>query len=124
MSALDDDRTDATGRALVVIGNDRVALTLVLVLQEMNLAVDVAVDGEAAVGWARRTDYDVIVCGPGGVETTDLALSFRIAAPQARVVLLAGPDSPLATLDVFDVEVVRPPLNVNTLVWRFWPTAA
>jgi DNA-binding response OmpR family regulator len=124
MSAWDDGRTSPAGRALVVIGNDRITLALVLVLQEMDLSVDVAVDGEAAVGWAQRADYDVIVCGPGGVETTDLALSFRIAAPKARVVLLAGPDSPLATLDVFDVEVVRPPLNVNTLVWRFWPTTA
>ncbi len=116
--------TDSTGRALVVIGDDRVALALVLVLQEMDLAVDVAVDGDAAVRWARRAGYDLIVCGPGDAGVTDLALSFRMADPDARVVLLAGPDSPLATLDMFDIEVVRPPLNVNTLVWRFWPTAA
>jgi DNA-binding response OmpR family regulator len=124
MRAHDAGRPNAAGRALVVIGDDRVALALVLVLQEMDLGVDVAVDGAAAVEWARRAGYDLIVCGPGGAAATDLALSFRIAAPESRVVLLAGPDSPLATLDVFDVEVVRPPLNVNTLVGRFWPTAA
>ena len=58
----DAKRTDAAGSALVVIGDDRVALALVLVLQEMDLAVDVAVDGPAAVEWARRAAYDLIVC--------------------------------------------------------------
>src|SRR5712691_7834404 len=79
------------GRALVVMSDDRVALATVLVLQEMNLLVDVAIDGVAAVGWARRDEYELIVCGPDS-SAADLALRFVDAAPLARVMLLAGAD--------------------------------
>ena len=111
-------------RALVVIGDDRVALAIVLVLQEMDLAVDIAVDGAAAVAWARRERYDLVVCGPGHADAADLAVSFRLADPDARVVLIAGADDAPRALDAFDIEVIDAPLDVNALMWSFRPAAA
>jgi DNA-binding response OmpR family regulator len=113
-----------SAKALVVISEDRVALATVLVLQELDLAVDIAIDGPAAVVWARRAGYELIVCGPGGHEATDLALAFRVAAPDARIVLLTAPGSLTDALDAFAIEVIRPPLDVNTLVHRLWAAAA
>jgi DNA-binding response OmpR family regulator len=113
--------------ALVIVDDERIALATVLVLQEMNFSVDVALDAIPAVKWARRARYEVIVCGPGGNEATSLALRLRNAAPRSRVVLLAGADGlpdDLYDLEGLRVEVVHPPLDVNQLMMRFWPAAA
>jgi DNA-binding response OmpR family regulator len=117
-------RSEQPHRALVVIGDDRVALATVLVLQEMNLAVDIAIDGDSAVAWSKRGGYDVIVCGPGGDAAIDLALRFRISAPDASVYLLTAPGEETTALWVLGVELIAPPLDVNTLVSRFWRAAA
>lgn len=111
-------------RALVVIADDRVALATVLVLQEMNLAVDIAMDGDAAVAWARRNEYDVIVCGPDGDAAIDLALRFRMEAPDAKVYLLTAPGDEMTALWILGVELIAPPLDVNTLMSTFWRTVA
>jgi hypothetical protein len=123
MHDAEDRNSTEQGRALVVMSDDRVALATVLVLQEMDLRVDVAIDGSAAVGWAGRDEYEVIVCGPDG-SAADLALRFVEAAPGARVMLLGGAEDSEWELGALGVDVIRPPLNVNTLVSRFWPAAA
>ncbi|MDA1004484.1 MAG: hypothetical protein O3B31_14255 [Chloroflexi bacterium] len=115
---------DRPAKALVVIGDDRIALATVLVLQEMNLAVDISMDGDSAIAWSRRSGYDVIVCGPGGDAAIDLALRFRMSAPDATVYLLTAPEEETAALWVLGVELIAPPLDVNTLMSRFWRTAA
>jgi DNA-binding response OmpR family regulator len=115
---------DRSGKALVVIGDDRLALATVLVLQEMNLAVDIAIDGDSAVSWSKRAGYDMIVVGPGGDAAIDLALRFRMSAPDAQVFLLTAPGEETTALWVLGVELIAPPLDVNTLVSRFWRAAA
>ena len=117
-------RFDSDGRALVVIGENRVALATVLVLQELNLSVDIALDAESAVTWSHRGAYDLIVCGPGGDGAADLAMRFRVSAPGARIFLLTDTEDADSELWMLGVELISPPLDVNTLVSRFWRTAA
>jgi DNA-binding response OmpR family regulator len=127
MSLTYDQGMGKHGSALVVVDDERIALATVLVLQEMNFSVDVALEPLPAVKWARRARYEVIVCGPGDSDTTRLALRLRNAAPRSRVVLLAGSEGlpeDLYDLEGLRVEVVQPPLDVNRLIERFWPAAA
>lgn len=114
---------DGSDKALVVIGEHRLALATALVLQEMGFSVDMAVDGPAAVQWSLHAGYALIACGPGAT-AADLAIAFRVASPDARVVLLVGPAGAPDALDAFDIEVMEPPLDVNSLVAHFWPAAA
>ena len=113
-----------TGSALVLLDDQRAALSTVLVLQEMGLTVDVAADRDAAVAWARMARYAVIVCGGASVEQlVEFALKVRATSPFTQILLLGhfGATPELAALDV---HVLRPPVNVNTLVERLRPLAA
>ena len=113
------------GSALVVLDDDRAALATVLVLQEMCLTVDIAADREAALQWAARASYTVVVCG--GQEQTQISefvIHLRYSAPHTRVILLAEPGFVHDGLDAIGVEVLPSPVDVNMLVERLWPAEA
>ena len=113
-----------TGSALVLLDDQRAALSIVLVLQEMGLTVDVAADRDAAVAWARMARYAVIVCGGAGIEELlDFALKVRVTSPLTQILLL-GHFGAMPELAALDVHVLQPPANVNTLVDRLRPLAA
>ena len=113
-----------TGSALVLLDDQRAALSIVLVLQEMGLTVDVAADRDAAVAWARMARYAVIVCGGAGIEEfLDFALKVRVTSPLTQILLL-GHFGAMPELAALDVHVLQPPVNVNTLVDRLRPLAA
>lgn len=113
------------GSALVALDDERAALATVLVLQEMGLAVDIAVDRDRSIEWAKQAGYTYVVCGgddEAGVK--DFAAKMRFAVPQTRVFLLAGPDFDRGGLDAIGVEVLPSPVDVNALVDLLWPTKA
>lgn len=113
-----------SGSALVVLDDQRSALSTVLVLQEMGLTVDVAADLGAATAWARMARYAVIVCGGASVEDlVAFALRVRASSPLTQILLL-GHAGPIAELDGLGVQVLQPPVNVNALVDRLRPLAA
>ena len=113
------------GSALVAIEDERAALAAVLVLQEMGLTVDIAADHEAALEWAVRAQYAVVVCGGAAhTRTWDLVVRLRYSAPETRVILLAEPGETLEGLDALGVEVLPSPVDVNMLVERLWPAEA
>ena len=113
------------GKALVLVQDRRVALASVLVLQEMQLEVDYATDAEAALDWSRSHDYDVVVYGAEQhVYPENYARRLRETLPDTRILMLAPPWSDSEGLDAVGIEVLRPPVNVNVLIGRLWPTAA
>ena len=112
------------GSALVALDDQRTALAAVLVLQEMGLTVDIAGDRDAALTWIRMARYAAVVCGGGTPEQlTNFALKVRAASPRTQIIMFAhfGPNE---TLTELGVQLLRPPVNVNTLVERFKPLAA
>ena len=114
------------GSALVVLEDERAALAAVLVLQEMGLAVDIAVDRERSVDWAKQVGYSFVVCGGDDDEAgvRDFAAKMRVAVPQTRVLLLAGADFDSDGMEAIGVEVLPSPVEVNSLMDRLWPTKA
>lgn len=115
------------GSALVVVDGQRVSRAVTLVLQEMGLAVDVADGGVAALRWTKHAAYTFAICGgeqEGGTDAVELAIGMRNAAPQTRVILLAGAGITATGLDAAGVEVLPAPFDVNRLVERLWPAAA
>lgn len=114
------------GSALVALDDERAALATVLVLQEMGLAVDIAVDRDRSVEWARQAGYSYVVCGGEDDEAgvKDFAAKMRFAVPQTRVLLLAGSDFDSSGLEAIGVEVLPSPVEVNSLVERLWPAQA
>jgi hypothetical protein len=102
------------GSALVLLGDDRAALKTVLLLQEFGITVDLAEDEAAALGWARRADYQLIVCG-GAAKHDLLAIRLHRAAPRARVVYLSRETAP-RSFEVVGIETFRLPLDVNEFV--------
>lgn len=114
------------GSALVALDDERAALATVLVLQEMGLAVDIAVDRDRSVEWAKQAGYTYVVCGDDNDEAgvKDFAAKIRFAIPQTRVLLLAGPDFDQGGLEAIGVEVLPSPVDVNALVERLWPAKA
>ncbi len=133
------DRKPGLGRhgcGLVVIDEQRVALAVSLILQEMGMAVDMAANRTAALRWAVRAHYAVTVCGGSGRDggkrdareqsagAAALAIEMRRAAPQTRVILLAGAGPTADELHAAGVEVLPAPFDVNRLVERLWPLTA
>ena len=113
------------GSALVAIDDERTALAAVLVLQEMGRSVDVAADLDAALEWAVRANYSVIVCaGREQPETSEFVIRLRYSAPLTRVILLVDPEQEQNGLEEIGVELLPAPLNVNMLVERLWPAEA
>jgi hypothetical protein len=114
------------GSALVALDDERATLATVLVLQEMGLAVDIAVDRDRSVDWARQAGYSYVVCGGDGDEAgvKDFAAKMRFAVPETRVFLLAGSDFDSSGLEAIGVEVLPSPVEVNSLVERLWPAQA
>ena len=110
------------GSALVAIEDERAALAAVLVLQEMGLTVDIAADHEAALEWAVRARYEVVICGGAQhTRTSEFVVRLRYSAPETRVILLAEPGTTPEGLDDLGVEVLPSPVDVNMLVERLWP---
>ena len=115
----------SNGSALVLVQDRRVALAAVLVLQEMCLSVDVATDLEAAADWSSKAGYDVILFGAADhPEPKFFARRLRQGSPYARVIMLAGAWADSSGLAEHGIEVVHPPIDVNTLVTRLRPAAA
>ena len=113
-----------TGGALVVLDDQRAALSTVLVLQEMGLTVDVAADRDAALAWARMARYAVIVCGGASIEElVEFSLKVRASSPLTQILLL-GHFGAMPELADLDVHVLQPPVNVNALMERLRPLAA
>ena len=113
------------GSAFVALDDDRAALATVLVLQEMGLTVDIAADREAALQWATRANYTVVVCGgQEQPQTSEFVIRLRYSAPQTRVILLAEPEFVHDGLDAIGVDVLPSPVDVNMLVERLWPAEA
>jgi DNA-binding response OmpR family regulator len=113
------------GSALVVLDDERLALTTVLVLQEMCLDVYVASDRDIALQAAAKAGYAVVVCGgQEQPQISEFAIRLRYSAPQTRVILLAGPELSHDELNAIDVEVLPAPVDVNMLVERLWPAEA
>ncbi len=102
------------GSALVLVGDDRAALKTVLLLQEFGITVDMAEDETAALGWARRAEYQLIVCG-GAPKHDLLALRLNRAAPRARTVYLGREAAP-RSFEVVGIKSFQLPLDVNEFV--------
>ena len=102
------------GAALVLIGDDRAALQAVLLLQEFGLAVDVAEDEAAALTWARRANYQLILCGPS-MPNNQLALRLLRAAPRSQIVYLSR-DEPPRGFPAIGIQTLALPLDVNAFV--------
>jgi hypothetical protein len=102
------------GAALVFVADDRAALQTVLLLQEFGFTVDVAEDETAAVTWARRAHYALIVCG-GVPDHVLLAMRLFRAAPRARIAYLSRDGGPRSFRSI-GVETLTLPLDVNALV--------
>jgi len=102
------------GAALVLVGDDRAALQAVLLLQEFGMAVDVAEDEGAALIWARRASYQLIVCG-GGPRHEVLALRLVRAAPKARIAYLSREAAPRG-FPAIGIHTLSLPLDVNAFV--------
>lgn len=113
-----------SGSALVALDDQRTALAAVLVLQEMGLTVDIAGDRDAALAWIRMARYAAVVCGGDTPEQlTNFALKVRAASPQTQIIMFAH-FGPHETLTELGVQLLRPPVNVNTLVERLRPLVA
>lgn len=102
------------GSALVLVGDDRAALQVVLLLQEFGIAVDVAEDEAAALTWAKRARYHYVICG-GAPRHDMLAIRLLRAAPRAQVVYLSRDETP-RNLHAVGVETLALPLDVNAFV--------
>ncbi len=103
----------------------RAALATTLLLQELDFAVDVAVDEDAVLSWISRARYDLLLCGAGPDRRPEaLAMRLRQAAKGARVVMLAPEGSTPADLRPLGIEVLYPPITVNALMDRLWHAAA
>ena len=113
------------GSALVAVEDERAALASVLVLQEMGFSVDIARDHAAALAWAGRATYAVVICGTGDAQrSTQFAIRIRFCAPQTRVLLLTDPAVAPEALDEIGIELLAAPIDVNMLVERLWPAEA
>ncbi len=99
------------GSALVLVGDDRAALQAVLLLQEFGMAVDIAEDEAAALTWARRARYQLVVCG-GTPRHDRLAIRLLRAAPHARIAYLSRDEAP-RRLRAIGIETLKLPLDVN-----------
>ncbi|MDA0257050.1 MAG: hypothetical protein O3C25_04830 [Chloroflexi bacterium] len=125
---MDLTRRGSTGRAgsaLVILNDYRAALATTLLLQELDFAVDVAVDEEAVLNWVTQARYDLLLCGPGPDRRPEaLAMRLRRATPAARIVMLAPEGSTPADLRPLGIEVLFPPITVNLLMDRLWRAAA
>ena len=102
------------GAALVLVGDNRAALQTVLLLQEFGIAVDIAEDEAAALTWARRANYRLIICGASPRHDL-LAVRLRRAAPEAQVVYMSRDDAPLR-FGLLGIETLSLPLDVNAFV--------
>jgi DNA-binding response OmpR family regulator len=117
--------TGRAGSALVVLDDYRAALAATLLLQELDFAVDVAVDEASVLSWVKQARYDLLLCGAGPDQRPEaMAMRLRRAAPAARVVMLAPEGTTPADLRPLGIEVVYPPITVNVLMDRLWRTAA
>lgn len=113
------------GSALVLAPEGRHARACVLVLQELDLAVDHVPDTVTALRWLRRARYDLVLCDAPPAGPATLGFRLRRAAPQARILMLATPDTALADdLAALGVEALAQPLDVNALMARLRPAAA
>ncbi len=112
------------GSALVLVEDARISRATVLVLQEMDFSVDVANDAGLAERWAGAARYEVIVCGGDPNTSPVVAARLRRASLRTRIVVLARPGLPVRALNMLGVEIIRPPIDVNSLVDRFMPAAA
>jgi len=113
-SRISDGALASHGAALVLIGDDRAALKAVLLFQEFGLAVDLAEDEAAALAWARRARYDLIVCG-GAPRHDLLAIRLLRAAPRARIAYVSASKPPRG-FPAMGIETLTLPLDVNALV--------
>ena len=52
-----------------------------------------------------------------------VALRLRHAAPGTRIVVLADDEAPPHRFAALNIEVLRPPLDVNALMRGLWPAA-
>jgi len=99
------------GAALVLVGDDRAALKAVLLLQEFGLAVDIAEDEAAALTWAKRASYQLVICG-GAPQHERLALRLLRAAPRARIIYLSESEIP-SNFHSIGIETLTLPLDAN-----------
>lgn len=102
------------GAALVLVGDDRAALQTVLLLQEFGIAVDIAEDEAAALTWARRANYRLIICGAAPRHDL-LAVRLRRAAREAQIVYMSRDEAP-RRFGALGIETLSLPLNVNEFV--------
>jgi len=99
------------GAALVHLDDDRAALQVVLLLQEFGLAVDVVDDAAAALEWAERAHYALMICG-GDFSHHLVAYRAQRAAPETQVLLMSRYPA-RASLTRVGVELFALPLDVN-----------
>jgi len=111
----------AQGSALVCLSDTRAELATVLILQELGMSVDLASDVESAINWVTRARYHLLVLGGTGIPAAQAALRLRRAAPAARIVVLTDDWEPPEGLTPADVEVLRPPVDVNAMMRSLWP---
>jgi DNA-binding NtrC family response regulator len=102
--------------ALVIVTEPRASVATTLILQEMGYTVDFGSEPAYALRWLRRARYDVVMLGGPEVATPAFAERLRRAAPDSRIILLAESPLPEGALDRLRVEVLPPPVDVNTLV--------
>ena len=115
----------AHGSALLCLTDPRAELATMLILQELGLGVDLITEVESAIRWAGRARYPLLVVGSACASIAEpldvVAQRLRRAAPSARIVVLADDREHADGLAALDVEVLRPPLDVNALMRGLWP---
>jgi hypothetical protein len=113
----------ARGCAVLCLAEPHAELATMLILQELGLSVDLAVDPESAVRWVQRARYELIVVGGAPMVPGSVVLRLRHAAPDARIVILAEDAVSAEDLAPFGVQVLGPPLDVNSLMQWLWPAS-
>ncbi len=113
--------------ALVALQCERAALAAVLVLQEMGLAVDIAVDRDRSVDWAKQAGYSFVVCGGDDDEAGVKGSPRRCALRCHRRACSCSPAA-ASTAPEWRRWGSRgpppPPVEVNSLVDPLWPATA
>jgi hypothetical protein len=106
------------GTAFVLVEDGRQGFALELVLRELEFSVDLGTHAGAAALWLERVRYDLVIAGGPHAARAGGRLLEALARHQAppRLVILGNGDVAEEALAALNVEVLRPPYDVNTVI--------